>query len=367
MKNIFTLVCLLCITLNSFAQITIVNTDMPNTNDTLRVSLANAPAGTDLSLTGPSYTWDFSSLAWNTQTVDTFVATSATASLYALYFVNIAFNPNRASIASKGNALANIPGLPISDIFNFYYESTSLFQQVGFGANISGLTTPIAYGNKDVIYNFPLNFGDADSSDSDYSISLAGLGAAIGSQKRVNNVDGWGTLITPYGTFSTLRVVSDLTGQDSVYLDTLGFGFSAPRIPAREYKWLGTAQGIPLLQINTNIIAGNEVITAVRYRDIYRSVTTSIPQNETPLMIAEVYPNPSNTNSATLKLLSRNSEKVVLNVLDTKGAIVFTDAIQLNSSKELNYSLDQLTGLSHGIYHIQLTSNTINQTINWVK
>jgi hypothetical protein len=161
--------------------------------------------------------------------------------------------------------------------------------------------------------------------------------------------------------------VSDLTGQDSVYLDTLGFGFSAPRVPTREYKWLGTGQGIPLLQINTNIIAGNEVITSVRYRDIYRTVTTNVPQNNSPLIVAEVYPNPSNSNNATLKLLSKNSERLSLYILDAKGAIVFTDAIQLNASKEMNYSLDKLTDLSHGIYHIQLISNTINQTINWVK
>jgi hypothetical protein len=367
MKNIFTLICLLAIGLSANAQITINNSDMPNTNDTLRVSLANAPAGTDLSLTGPSYTWDFSALAWNTQTVDTFLATSATASLYALYFVNVGFNPNRASIATKGNILANIPGLPISDVYNFYFESTSLFQQVGFGANISGITTPIAYGNKDVIYNFPLNYGDVDSSDSDYSISLTGLGAAIGSQKRVNNVDGWGTLITPYGTFSTLRVVSDLTGRDSIYLDTLGFGFSAPRVPAREYKWLGTAQGIPLLQINTRINGGNETITSVRYRDIYRSVTTSINQNEVPQFTATIYPNPTYSNNASLRLFSKNSERLSLNILDAKGAIVFSEVIQLSASKEMNYSLDKLAHLNHGIYHIQLSSKTTNQTLNWIK
>ncbi|HQK99093.1 MAG TPA: hypothetical protein PLH61_13835, partial [Bacteroidia bacterium] len=111
------------------AQITIGNSDMAVAGDTFRVSIANfAPVGTDLSITGANTTWDYSALQYTSQDVDTFLATSATATFYALYFLNSPLNSNRASVASRGPDLSAAGGaVPVSDVFNFYYASSSLY------------------------------------------------------------------------------------------------------------------------------------------------------------------------------------------------------------------------------------------------
>jgi hypothetical protein len=66
---------------------------------------------------------------------------------------------------------------------------------------------------------------------------------------RSSEVDGWGNLITPFGTFATVRVKSTLNIHDSIYVDSLAIGFGFDR-NIIEYKWLGKGYGIPLLQIN---------------------------------------------------------------------------------------------------------------------
>jgi len=353
------------------AQITIGNSDMAVAGDTFRVSLTNfAPAGSDLAINGANATWDYSGLQFTSQDVDSFLATSATASLYALYFINSPFNPNRANVASRGVDLSAAGGaVPVSDVFNFYYSSTSLFEQVGFGANISGLTTPIAYTNKDIIYNLPLNFGDADSSDSNYSLSVPGIGYVEGQQHRVNNVDGWGTLTTPFGTFSTLRVVSELTGQDSLYLDTLGFGFSFPRNKTREYKWLAQYSGIPELQINTTVLGATEVISSIRYRDIYRDTTTSVGLNAISIsdFSANLYPNPSADGNCFLKIMNASSRNINVHVYSITGSLLMNLDKSLENNSSGLVQLSELSQLSAGMYRISVVAGNNSTQLSWIK
>ncbi|HOS48184.1 MAG TPA: T9SS type A sorting domain-containing protein [Bacteroidia bacterium] len=353
------------------AQITIGNSDMAVAGDTFRVSIANfAPVGTDLSITGANTTWDYSALQYTSQDVDTFLATSATATFYALYFLNSPLNSNRASVASRGPDLSAAGGaVPVSDVFNFYYASSSLYQQVGFGANISGVTTPIAYSNKDKIYNFPVSFGDADSCDSNYSLSVPGIGYVEGQQHRVNNVDGWGSLTTPFGTFNTIRVVSELTGQDSLYLDTLGFGFSFPRNKTREYKWLATNSGIPELQINTTVLGGSEIISSIRYRDIYRDTTTSVGLNNNLAaeFTANLYPNPSLDGNCMLQVKNANSNKLKVQVYSITGALLLNLDKSLDNNSSNIIQLSELNALAAGMYRISVVAGNNSTQLSWIK
>lgn len=355
----------------SEAQITIGNSDMATAGDTFRVSLTNfAPVGTDVALTGPNYNWDYSGLVYTSQDVDTFLATSATASLYAFYFINVPFNPNRASVASRGLDLSAAGGaVPISDLFNFYYASSTLYQQVGFGASISGISTPIAYTNKDKIYYFPLNFGDSDSCDSDYSLTVPSLGHVDGMQHRVNNVDGWGSLTTPFGTFNTVRVMSELTGHDSLYLDTLGFGFSFPRNKTREYKWLATNSGIPELQINTTVLGGLEIISSIRYRDIYRDSTTGVGLSN--LIAAEfsanLYPNPSSDGNCFLQIRNASSQKINIHVYSITGALLLNLDKSLDNNSSGTIILTELNALAAGMYRISVVTGNNSTQLSWIK
>jgi len=348
-----------------FSQITIGTGDFAVGGDTLRLSIANiVPSSTALTTNGANALWDYSALVPTSQDIDTFLAVTSTGITYSVYFANFPFNTNRANIAERGPDLSAAGGnVPITDVYNFYYNSSSNYKQVGFGANISGVSTPVPYGNKDIVYTFPCNYGNVDSSDSDYSITIPNQGHADGQQHRVNHVDGWGTLITPLGTFNTLRVVSELTGSDSVFISSFGFGFSFPRTKTREYKWLTTNGKIPVLQINVNVNGQTETVTSVRYKDIYRDLSVGLSDN-TKELTAKIFPNPSTGDKVFMQLENLNNGLCEIAVYSVSGTLITT---LLKNADQGKIELDELQNLAPGYYTLNVRGELGHASLNWLK
>ncbi|MFM7078199.1 MAG: T9SS type A sorting domain-containing protein [Bacteroidota bacterium] len=316
----------LAIATNSFGQITITTSAIPVANDTFRFSNAQITANIDPVPTGPNHVWDFSFLTPISQDIDTFRTVTSTGATYALYFADLSFNANRSNQAKKGNlGVPNVPiggGVTISDVVAFYYKSNTLYQQTGLGATVNGIGIPIGFNNKDVLYRFPMNFGDVDTSASDYNVNIPNLGYYGHDQVRVTEVDGWGTLTTPFGTFNTLRLKSSVTGNDTLFLDTLGFGFQFQSPPRTEYKWLGTTKSIPLLEIVTTggAFGGAQQVSSVIFRDSLRSFT-GINENLNSIGEVNVFPNPVN-NWVTITLDSQVDGDATAFIVSPDGRLV---------------------------------------------
>ena len=278
MKNYFLLFIMLVFSFPVIAQIVIDESDMPKEGDTLRVSLTTTIPG-DYSQTGADVTWDFSALTKTSQQVSSFVNVLNTPSIYWFTFI-----PGIVSnIASPGNIVPAIPGIPVSNYFTFFKKSSSFFADIGFAFQISGIPIMLKYDSPDIYYDFPCTIDNTWTSHSFASISVPGLIYFSSSRNRTSQVDGWGSLSTPFGTFQAIRVKSEVIERDSIFLDTLGFGFPYTR-NITEYKWLGKGQGIPLLQINEEGL----VKTA-----IYRDNVNSTGINELRKKSVQVFPNPS--------------------------------------------------------------------------
>ncbi|HNR20141.1 MAG TPA: T9SS type A sorting domain-containing protein [Bacteroidia bacterium] len=340
---------------NAAAQISVTSTDFHSAGDNILVSNEAITTPVDITTTGASQTWDFSYFIPATQDTLSFLDVASTGTTYSLYFANLSFNPNRSNIATDYGNIPAIPGSPITitDPYSFYYKSTTQYKQQGLGATISGFQTPVAFNNKDILYNFPIDYLDADSSDSDWSFSLPGFGYYGYTQKRVNNVDGWGTLITPYGSFNALRMVTTIDGTDTAYLDTLGFGFAFPRPQAKEYKWFGTGQLIPLLQINTTNALGTESVSAIVYRDSLRLTNTETIN--TTLNSLQVFPSPAG-NIIYVLLNEPVNEAVQLKIYSSNGAVVHQHQINTHSAAmpyQMNTSM-----LTNGMYNLVLQTKT---------
>jgi hypothetical protein len=365
MKKLITILLIASFSGSATAQITITNADMPNTGDTLRVSEASVLTPVDLSLTGANFTWDFSGLLPVAQDIDTFVSVGSTPTLLAIYFVNLSINTNRANIAALGTNNPLAAQLPVSDVYSFFYENSSLFQQVGFGATIGGTGVPLGYGNKDIIYNFPLNFNDQDSSNSDYSLSVPGTVYAEGNQKRVNFVDGWGSLTTPYGTFNALRMKSTLTGQDSVYLDSTATGFSTARPLIREYKWLANGERIPVLQINTAEVFGVEAISSIRYRDSLR-VNVGLPPVSALQTNPVLFPNPNSGENVFAMINLVKPAAVKIDICAVDGHLVNSSVIQLSAGVQNIAIRSSDLQLDAGVYMVRFLLEGEAKTVKMV-
>jgi hypothetical protein len=277
-------------------QITIEQGDMPNVSDTLRISQALPTTGVDLQSTGANHTWNFSTLTPIQQQVQRFIAVSATS-----IFFQPTFNtePNRATIASPvliPDYLQELAGdlntIQITNPFLFYRATAEAFLEVGFSATIAGLPVPEKYERPDAIYNFPLTFGAEQSSSAFFVIHYPAFQIYYDHTRvRDNKVDGWGNLTTPFGTFPVLRVVSTLKVNDSVRTAEIPAA-RTQRPVVREYKWLAKNQGIPLLQITTAEVEGQEVVASITYRDNYRRLTTLSASDPGQATAVVAYPSP---------------------------------------------------------------------------
>lgn len=310
MKNLFLLLAAFTFSIGLSAQITITRDDMPNIGDTVRLSNAVILMGFDPSSTGPDYSWDFTSLEPQSQVVEGYVSTTTTPFLY-----QIIFNQNVASIASPITDVSFLPGFEITDAFIFYRETESSYVRPGYGATVASIPIPMKFDNPELLYSFPLTAtSTADSSFSTYSLGLPGIGYFSIERKRVNKVDGWGNLTTPYGSFDVLRVKSDIYERDSLYLDSIQTGIPIVR-NYTEYQWLTNGRGIPVLAITRE-----GPLTTARYIDTI--------QNLTPMMV-NLGPEQNICRGSSITLTAEVSGgtapySYLWSTLDTTAAIVVT-------------------------------------------
>jgi len=251
----------------SNAQITVNQNDFASAGKTVYLSTGQNNPFLNITATGANSTWDFSTLRSTGQQQIDYLNVSGTNIVYALYYADIFFNPNRSNIALAGSDIPFNQALGITNPYTFYYKNQNMYKKVGYGGEVAGLPAPLALTTPDTIYRFPMNYGNIHTTRSDYTVSLPGVLTSVYSQTRTTTIDGWGTLTTPYGTFDVLRSKSEVLGNDSIYADSLGFGVNIPRSKRTEYKWIAKNEDVPILQINTSTVFGIEIISQILFKD----------------------------------------------------------------------------------------------------
>lgn len=301
--------------------------DMPVTGDTLRQSTASVllPASAPpLTRRGANQTWNYSTLVPTAQNVARF-GPVPNEPLYTLTFNSLLSGSNRATVASP-QSVPLPPGftLPITEPYQFFNVSAANFRSVGYGGKLAGTAVPVTYASaarQDIIYRFPLSFASPpDSSTSFFSINVPGTGYLSQERKRVNKVDAWGSLTTPFGTYQTVRVVSRIEDHDSISAGGISQGFDLPIV--REYKWLAAGQRVPLLTITTTQAGGQEIISGVEYRDVYRRLGPLGTSSQLPAAALSFYPNPS-ARTAPLRLRLSAAGPVTISATDLAGRLLF--------------------------------------------
>jgi hypothetical protein len=330
------------------AQITIGQADMPSAGDSLRVSFSADTLNP--AVTGANYTWNYSYLTPNAQYVDKFDNPSTFQPPFNLYALI-------SSYGLKQYTPDSIPGSPIkvSSAYGFFKKSSTSLKEVGYGLFLNGLPVPFTYNPQDVVYKFPLNYGNKDSCDSKFAPAVS-IGYYYGQNiHRVNVVDGWGTLTTPYGTFPTVRVKTTLAIRDT-FADSSGVGYAISRPLQYEYKWLKQGGKIPYLQVNASLVAGNPVVTNIVYRDSVRAGTVQVAVNEVNAsdFNMELFPNPAN-EYAIVQYTLNNSQDVRIDMLDINGKKITTIR---NSKQSAGTHVEIIKfrdlNLSHGTYFVCL-------------
>ncbi|TVQ16935.1 MAG: T9SS C-terminal target domain-containing protein [Bacteroidetes bacterium] len=256
------------------AQITITQADLPATNDTLRYSAAVPLNGYDFQQTGENLHWDFSDLNFQTQGLENYRSVSSINFLMGLFF-------GSGTMAIKITDMLPLDDfdMEVEDFYAVFHKNAQQYTQDGFFFIFSGLPIPLKYNQKDFVYQLPLNFSDNDSTAFSGNLSLGDTIHFERKGYRINQVDGWGTVETPYGEFDCLRVKTTLYESDSLFWASLPEPIVLKRTTI-QYKWLAKNEKLPVMEANYLQFDGeNEIFLGVRYRDIYRKPQ----QTEAPL------------------------------------------------------------------------------------
>jgi hypothetical protein len=243
-----------------------------------------------------------------------------------------------------------IPGLEVADPYFFYKKSSSSYNDVGFAVTINSIPLPIKYDTPDVLYKFPMAFGNADSSNSGFQLGVPDLGYAGIDRKRVNHVDGWGALTTPFGTFNTIRLKSQVFETDTIYIDSISFGTTIQR-NYTEYKWLGNGFDAPLLQVTEE-----GLLVTVSYLDSLRDITLDIEKPEIAKSELHISPNPVSMQ-ANISISNPEAGFVNLSVYNISGikvAGLFNERMN-QGTKILSFYVSDYQ-LKSGVFFLKMVS-----------
>ncbi|MCD6112422.1 MAG: T9SS type A sorting domain-containing protein [Bacteroidales bacterium] len=348
MKKYFLTVLFIAFSVNIlYSQIIIDKNDMPNINDTIRLSTTYSVNGIDYTQTGNDFLWDFSNLEPLIQKIDSFVDVSSTPIAYQYFFNNgIIYPQYKATIALKQPDIDTVQGFQLTDNYIFYKENDSYFSEVGMGGTLNGIPIPIVFTQPDILYHFPLTYNNTDSVTSSFSIDIPSLGYYENVKTHIDTVDGWGTLITPFGTFQTIRIKSHIHIHDSTYVDSIGMGIPTD-IYQTEYKWLGKNYGEPLLQITkTGVLPP----TVIFIDSVY---TIGINENYNNLSSFNIYPNPCDKN-LNIKYNLNKPADVKISLFSISGKKIFSTS-KKHKNKGINKEKINLSNIKPGNYFLRLT------------
>ncbi len=312
----------------SFSQITITKDDMPSAGDIFFTARASQ-IGMDYATTGQDVYWDFSMLDTISTKTDTIRTVLSTNVVYVAMFNNIFDQEHLANFAYQtDNSNFSNNFIQIDDVYYFFQNTNSHYVVVGFGAVVNGVPTAAKYNAPEKYFDFPLNYGVTDSSISVWSMDVPNFGYYGQTIHRHFEVDGWGTVITPAGTFQSLRVKNIINIRDTFYIDSISFGTAFNRPEQTEYVWMASGEGIPVLKAS----GSNGNITNVSYK-IYSLPSSVINPNQTISMNGYFVPELKTVfvENPTRKFLS-------IQIISINGRVIYScnsnqDLIRVSSEK----------------------------------
>lgn len=335
------------------AQIIITSADFADGGDTVRMSVTTDP-NIDFSTTGADQNWDFTNLIAESQYLKQFSEISQAGTFAGFLFGQFAAPKYQASYYNESTALpldqiSQFLTLPIEKFYSISRLTADSLTSIGTIISVSGNLIPVKSDTIETRFDLPLHFGDNHFSRGYTYLDMNPIQNSIWIQHRTRTteVDGWGVITTPFGTFNTLRVRHDITENDSLYIDFSGFGFWAP-IPvplSHEYEWWTNGQKEPVLKITTNEVQGNETVTSIEYRDLYRGLDAGLIESAFEF---NVYPNPTQG----LAWIKSKYPVTSVQIYNVNGQMIRTQSI----SDKLEFSID-LSDLTPGIYYMEGTSS----------
>ena len=352
MKNTLFLCIFLIMSAKITAQISLAVGDFANAGDTVRLSQMPA-SNLDFVSTGANYTWDFSSLTASTQSLKEYTPIG-----FGSFLILATYGPFAGSYAATYfNLTTELPidqlsaflPIQISDLSQYTKRANSGITSIGYSINVQGQGVPFKSDTIETRYSLPLTFGDVHDSRGYTFVDLnpAADIKYIQHRQRHTEVDGWGTVTTPLGTFPALRVRHDIHEIDSIYQTFFGTGswIATPAIDRTEYEWWTNGKKEYLLKVVASNFNGNQNISSIEFQQQYLGLDAGLTELTNELVL---YPNPVEDLCFFESNVAVN-EVVFYNQMGAKVSTSSFNGVQ-------NAWMD-MHDLSPGVYTCQLHTN----------
>ena len=329
-----------------FGQMSISASDFPAKGDTVRYSNSSS-FFTNFTATGPNFTWNYPELSAQSQTLvehinpdeaDVFTQSLFGSSVLPTYRATYFLPARELPLAT----VSNLVELPIDEIYRFYRKTNQEMTVVGLSISAGEFAVGKRADTIEIAYKFPMTFGQTYSSNGYVNLDFSAFAPFALKQyrQRDSEVDGWGTITTPYGFFDCLRIHHVIQELDSILID-LGEGpqWTPIDIPIiHEYEWWTKEQNGPILKVKANEIFGFQVVNEIQYRDNFRP-NLNVGLSENQRIEPHVYPNPS-SEVLHIEHVSPNAEA---HIFDVSGKMILRCPL-LESI--------EITQLSAGTYYL---------------
>ncbi len=296
------------------AQPAIGIADLPQGGETYIRANAVPPLFSDLLEDGgENLTWDFTALI-STGDQETEYFPMGSASITTQFVFSSADHFTAFELPDLGTENP----LPISGATTYLEFGSSAYTVVGLGITTDIFDLPVIYEDEEELLPLPLVYGASLEGTSAFEVDLPELLYYGTEQVTDIEVDAWGTVLLPGGSYDCLRVKRTFSAQDSVNIPAAEIGFSLPR-EGTVYEWYAPGEGMPVLSVQS--IIG---IPAVWQ---FKPDGTPFGLNEPRIIPAQVFPNP--VPSGRDALLAFSGQGVVMvKVLDASGRTVMESAIE---------------------------------------
>ena len=214
----------------------------------------------------------------------------------------------------------------------------------------SGVPSPSFFTDDDEIYQFPLEYNDFDSSTFRVNTGVANVFSFIQKGYRLNSVEGWGIVKTPYGTFDCLKVKTSIHESDSIVISSIPLP-SIPRVTI-EYKWLAVEEKMPVFEVMGTELLGQFAITTIRYRDKFIKTGIEDFEQHSNVLVKQLH-----SSSYQIEWGGSHSNEQ-LKLINLNGQIVDADISGSNGS----YQID-MSNLPSGSYFLWIDATNFSEVV----
>lgn len=333
-----------------FGQITVQNITIAKVGDTLRTAADNLPSGITITSPGANQTWDFSNL------VAPFVTET------------VLLNPSEGSVSGQFPTATYL--IKQTDNTELYFRNTNnQTLQLGFTGDAPGglgINILAKYVPPLVDKQTPMTFGDQFNSNSSLEIPFSAsiipdtllnqlplrpdsirISAALSIE---TNVDAWGKLTIPGGTYDVLRQKKTTIANRKLEIKSNALPFwidvtSAFPIPGITgidtivaYEFWSNVAKEPIAVVNVTNPQSN-LATSVEFKADNNIISSAYTKPTTKTGNIHAYPNPA-IGSVRFDLVGLSAGNYTVKIINILGVTVWSEKYYINGSRTVRVELD---------------------------